>query len=175
MRDFKNIIDVFTKEGKTISTMESCTGGGVVNAITNIEGASEVLKYSAVTYSNLSKVNYTMIFYEAPHRILKTLQNMKEIFGDRDIAICREISKIHEEVIRGKISYCIDNLKMLKGEFVVVVSGCNEEYNYSDLDIVSHVNLYRQDGMSEMDAIKLVAKERGVAKSIIYKEYTDNK
>ena len=56
MRDFKNIIDVFTKEGKTISTMESCTGGGVVNAITNIEGASEVLKYSAVTYSNLSKV-----------------------------------------------------------------------------------------------------------------------
>ena len=56
MKTFKKIIKELTKQGKTISTMESCTGGGVANAITNIEGASDVLKYSAVTYSNEYKI-----------------------------------------------------------------------------------------------------------------------
>ena len=56
MKTFKKIMEELTKQGKTIATMESCTGGGVANAITNIEGASEVLKYSAVTYSNEYKI-----------------------------------------------------------------------------------------------------------------------
>lgn len=125
--------------------------------------------------SLLKKYPFTMIFYEAPHRILKTLRVMLEVLGDRQISISREISKIHEEIIRGKISDCIGELEVIKGEFVIVVSGCSDIIDYGDLSIFEHVHLYLEDGMSEMDAVKIVAKERNVAKSIIYKEYTDLK
>lgn len=120
---------------------------------------------------SLKSYPYTMIFYEAPHRLKNTLENMLEIFGDRDICLEREISKIHEEVYRNTISEIIKIADELKGEFVIVVDGNHEEFNYDDLTIKEHVDLYIKDGMSTNDAIKLVAKERGVAKSIIYKEY----
>ena len=113
----------------------------------------------------------TLIFYESPHHLISTLNLMLSIFGDRNIAICREISKIHEEVFRGRITQCIKELDNVKGEFVIVVEGNKDEVDFSDLDIISHVDLYVNDGMSKMDAIKVVAKERKVSKSIIYKEY----
>ncbi len=120
---------------------------------------------------SLSKLKYTLIIYEAPHRLKSTLTNMLEILGDRKIALCRELSKIHEEVIRDNISNIIDIVDTLKGEFVLVIEGNKEETDYSDLSIDEHVKMYLEDGISEMEAIKKVAKERGVAKSIIYKEY----
>lgn len=119
----------------------------------------------------LKKYPYTMIFYEAPHRLKDTLTNMFDVFGDRDICLEREISKIYEEVIRDKISEVVKIADNLKGEFVIVVDGNHEETTYDDLTIQEHVDLYIKDGMSSNDAIKLVAKERGVSKSIIYKEY----
>lgn len=119
----------------------------------------------------LKKLPYTFIFYESPHRIKNTLQNIFEIFGDRNITIAREISKIHEEFCRGKISELIDVVDNMKGEFVLVVEGCHLAVDYSDLSIHEHVRIYLDDGMSEKDAIKEVAKERNVAKSEIYKEY----
>ncbi len=119
----------------------------------------------------LKNLPYTIIFYEAPHRIKDTLGNMFEVFGDREITISREISKIHEEICRDKISNLIDIVEGMKGEFVLVVDGCHTDVDYSDLSIVEHVKIYVDDGMSEKDAIKLVAKERDVAKSIVYKEY----
>ncbi len=119
----------------------------------------------------LKKLPYTLIFYEAPHRIKNTLQNIFEVFGDRNITIAREISKIHEEFCRGKISELIDVVDNMKGEFVLVVEGCYLDVDYSDLSVIEHVKIYLDDGMSEKDAIKEVAKERNVAKSEIYKEY----
>ncbi len=121
----------------------------------------------------LKKVPYTMIFYEAPHRIKETLKNMLEIFGNRNICLEREISKIHEEVYREKISDIISiaNSSELKGEFVLVVEGNHEEVSFDDLTIKEHVDLYRNDGLSTNEAIKKVAMERNVAKSVIYKEY----
>ena len=119
----------------------------------------------------LKNLKYTMIFYEAPHRLRDTLKSMLDIFGDRNISISREISKIHEEVLRDKISNLIDVADSLKGEFVLVVDGNHEVVDYSHMSIVEHVKLYVDDNMSEKDAIKLVAKERGVAKSEVYKEY----
>lgn len=119
----------------------------------------------------LSKFPYTLIFYEAPHRLKETLQNMLEIFGDRKICLEREISKIHEEVIRDTISGVISIVDTLKGEFVIIVEGNHDSVNYDDIDIIEHVDIYVKDGMSANDAIKLVAKERGVPKSVIYKEY----
>lgn len=124
---------------------------------------------------SLKTFKYTMIFYEAPHRLKNTLIDMLEIFGDRNITISREISKIHEEVLRDKISNLIDVADSLKGEFVVVVEGNNDVVDYSDMNVVEHVKLYVDDGMSEKEAIKIVAKERNVAKSIVYKEYHDSK
>lgn len=123
----------------------------------------------------LKKIPYTIIFYEAPHRIKNTLQNIFEVFGDREIAIAREISKIHEEICRDKISNLINIVDGMKGEFVLVVDGCHDEVDYSDLSIIEHVKIYVEDGMLEKDAVKLVAKERGIAKSIVYNEYHHNK
>lgn len=119
----------------------------------------------------LKNLKYTMIFYESVHRIKDTLKNMLEVLGDRNISINREISKIHEEICRGKISELIDLVDDMKGEFVVIVEGNTDLVDYSHLTVVEHIKLYLDDGMSEKDAIKLVAKERNVAKSIIYKEY----
>ena len=123
---------------------------------------------------SLKKYPYTIIFYESVHRIKNTLENLLDVFGDRNICLCRELSKIYEQFVRGKISEIIPMVDTMKGEFVLVVSGNKDVVDYSNLDLVEHVNLYLGD-MSEMDAIKRVARERGVAKSVIYKEYHDRK
>ena len=124
---------------------------------------------------SLSKLPYTLIFYEAPHRIEKTLEYMLEIFGNRNISIHREISKLHEEICRGTIQELIPVVSELRGEFVLIVDGNHEKIDYSSMSVLEHVQLYLDDGMSEKDAIKMVAREREVAKSIIYKEYHENK
>ena len=117
----------------------------------------------------LEKLPYTMIFYEAPHRLKVTLENMLEVFGDRKICVSREISKLYEEFIRDSISNVIDMADSLKGEFVIVVEGNKMVEDYSSLSIIEHVNLYIEDGMMPNDA--MVAKERNTSKSVIYKEY----
>lgn len=124
---------------------------------------------------SLKSFKYTMIFYEAPHRLKDTLGCMLEVFGDRNISISREISKIHEEVLRDKISNLIDVAESLKGEFVLIVDGNHDVVDYSNMSIVEHVKLYVDDGMSEKDAVKLVARERELAKSVVYNEYHHRK
>lgn len=114
---------------------------------------------------------YTMIFYEAPHRILRTMSEIKEIFGDRVVSLSREISKKFESVYRGNISSLLPTLEDIKGEFVVVVSGYKEEFVGNELSVVDNVKLYIENGMDVMEAIKLVAKERNVAKNEVYREY----
>lgn len=125
---------------------------------------------------SLKKLPYTIILYEAPHRIHEMLESLLEVFGDRRIALNREISKRYEEIIRGNISEVLEVVDTLKGEMVVVVEGNVESEDYSSMTVLEHINLYLEDGMSEKDAIKKVAVERGVPKSVIYKEYhIDNK
>ena len=125
--------------------------------------------------NSLKKIPYTMIFYEAPHRLQKTLECMLDVFGDRNMSIHREISKLHEEICRGTIRELIPIASELKGEFVLIVEGNYEKVDYSDLSIFDHVRLYLEDDISEKEAIKLVAKERDIAKSIVYKEYHSKK
>lgn len=124
---------------------------------------------------SLKNHQFTLIFYESPHRIKNTLSNMLSILGDRMISIHREITKIHEEICRDNISSLIPLVDTMKGEFVIVVDGNHEIIDYSELSIMEHIKLYLEDGMDEKEAIKLVAKERKIAKSIIYKEYHQNK
>lgn len=116
---------------------------------------------------------FTMIFYESPHRLMTTLKNMKDIFGARRISISREISKKFEQTYRGSLEK-LENIE-LKGEFVLVVEGSREKVDFSDLSMIEHVDLYIEDGLSTKEAMKKVAEERGLAKSIIYKEYQQKK
>ena len=108
----------------------------------------------------LSDEEETMIFYEAPHRIMKTL----------NISISREITKKFETIYRGKISNVI-NLVPEKGEFVIVVSGMKERKTDDTISVRDAVNNYISAGFDVMTSIKKVAKDRGLAKNVIYKEY----
>lgn len=118
----------------------------------------------------LSDQDITMIFYEAPHRIMKTLHIMLNILGDRNISISREISKKFETIYRGKISEVIDLIPE-KGEFVIVVEGIKNKVIDNSISIKDAVNNYVSAGFDVMTSIKKVAKDRGLAKNIIYKEY----
>lgn len=123
----------------------------------------------------LKSLPYTLVFYEAVHRINNFLQDVYEVFGNRNICICRELTKIHEEIYRGTIKEALYHDIILKGEFVIVIEGNNEMLNFSDMSIVEHVKMYIDEGNSEKDAIKLVAKDRNEKKSDIYKQYHLNK
>lgn len=113
----------------------------------------------------------TMIFYESPHRIIETLDNMIEVLGNRNISISREISKKFEEIYRGTIEEVKPDMVDVKGELVIVVSGNTDENTYDNLSIIEHVNLYIKEGLTSKDAIKKVSQDRGMNKNEVYKEY----
>ena len=116
----------------------------------------------------------TIIFYEAPHRIMEMLADLKDVFGDRKISISREISKKFEEIYRATISEVMNMLTEVKGEFVIVVEGNKDVISFDDITIKEHVNMYMEDGLTEKEAIKKVAKERNMSKSDVYKEVKIN-
>lgn len=119
---------------------------------------------------NLKDSDFTLVFYEAPHRIIKTLNAMLEVFGDRYISISREISKLHESVFVGKISEVINTFVDIKGEFVIIVSPNNETVS-TTMSIIDSVNMYIRSGLNSMEAIKRVAKERKIPKNDVYMEF----
>lgn len=124
----------------------------------------------------------TMIFYEAPHKILSTLEDMYEYFGNRDICIARELTKIHEEYRYTNFKDAIINIEEngIKGEIVLVISGAsedkiNEEKNkeIEQINSLELVKEYMKNGDTKKDAIKKVAKLKGVNKDVVYKECLD--
>ena len=120
----------------------------------------------------LKDFKYTLIFYESPHRIIGTLKSLKKVFGNRKISISREISKIYEEIYRGNIDEVLSELNgEIKGEFVIIVEGNKDIFNYYDINVVDHIKNYINLGYSEKEAMKLVARDRKTTKSEIYKEY----
>ena len=121
----------------------------------------------------LKNYQETIVFYESPHRITKTLKLMEDILGDRPIALCREITKKHEEILRGSISEIIKVAGDLKGEMVIVVSGNNNviEETVFEQTNVEHVDEYVSKGMTVKDAIKEVAKLRNIKKNEVYATY----
>lgn len=118
----------------------------------------------------------TMIFYEAPHKIIDTLECMKEILGDREISIARELTKIHEEFIRGNISDVLEKIEE-RGEMVIIVQGASkseldiEKENRNSLTLEEHYSLYERQGLDKKEIIKRIAKDRGVNKNEIYKKF----
>lgn len=118
----------------------------------------------------------TLIFYEAPHKIRQTLKDLYEAFGDREITLCRELTKIHEQTIRTTLSGAQEiysDEKPPKGEFVLVVAPAHEEDNgsiFENMSIKEHFEYYIRLGNDEKSAMKSVAADRGVTKRDIYKE-----
>ena len=115
---------------------------------------------------------HTMIFYEAPHKLLSTLEDMLECFGNRRISLCRELTKIYEEVIRTTFSDAIERYKNIapKGEFVIIVEGAPEaeETRMSFDEACELVRRLNEDGEKLSDACKTVATDTGYKKSELY-------
>lgn len=124
----------------------------------------------------------SIIFYESPHRLLSTLSLLLETFGNRKIAVCRELTKLHEEIVRGNLEDVISvfESKGVKGEFVLVLEGKQqheiEQENrekWESLTIEEHIIKYINEGKTKKEAIKQVAKERNIPKNEVYKYSTN--
>ena len=128
----------------------------------------------------LEEIKYeprTMIFYEAPHKLKETLKVMHDVLGDRKVVLARELTKIHEEFIRGELSTISDQLGEIRGEFVVLVDGSlitKKEKEIEDLNSLSleeHYKYYEDEGLSKKDIIKKIAKDRKKDKNEIYQYF----
>lgn len=126
----------------------------------------------------------TLIFYEAPHKLLKTLKDMLEFFGDRKISLARELTKIYEEVNRTTLSEAVKYYEenQPKGEFVLVIEGKNEEElteektkEFEDISVIEHVDMLIKDGMDKKTAIKEVALLRQMSKRDVYNMYENER
>ncbi len=121
----------------------------------------------------LSSEKRTLVIYEAPHHLISTLNDIYEAFGDRKIALCRELTKINEETDFTTLSAAIASYKekQPRGEYVLVIDGAAEDKEKEfDMTVREHVDMYISRGMSKMDAIKAAARDRGVPKSEVYAE-----
>lgn len=123
---------------------------------------------------SLKTLPYTLIFYEAPHRILETLEALKESFNHRAITIARELTKKFETYYHLSLD-AIDQVSALKGEIVLIVEGLNEVTVLDEFDMIEHINLLMADGLSEMEAIKKAAKDRKMKKNDVYMAFKHHK
>lgn len=118
----------------------------------------------------------TMIFYEAPHRLKKTLKTLEETFGSgRQIAVCRELTKKFEEIRVSTLGEEMENTKEPRGEYVLVIAGCDQDElvarraaQFSNLTLEEHIAIYESKGLDRKNAMKAVAKDRGLTKRDVY-------
>lgn len=139
--------------------------------------------HSREKIAELEKLKYltsTLVFYEAPHKIQHTLQSMLDVFGDRPIVLCRELTKIHEQYIRGAISEVITRLENPRGEFVILIEG-NHQLPPSSATILSQLSLeehyayYEKQGLDKKEIIKQIAKDRHLPKNDVYQYFLQKK
>jgi len=128
--------------------------------------------------TGLKNEERTMVFYEAPHRLTSTLEALASVLGNRNIGICRELTKVHEEILRFTLEEAMNYYESndAKGEFVLVVEGKDEKEllreeseKWINLSIEKHIKMYMEDGLDKKEAIKKVAKDRKLSKSEVYK------
>ena len=131
---------------------------------------------------SLESEERTIIFYEAPHKLQRTLGDLYESFGDRKIALCRELTKRHEEIARCTLSEAIESFGDRKplGEFVLVMEGKSRQelekerlQQFEELTIEQHIRMFMENGLTKKDAIKEVARERKLPKAEVYKHSLD--
>lgn len=113
----------------------------------------------------------TLIILEAPHRVSATLQDLLFVLGDRRIAVCRELTKIHEEVFRGTISKAIAHFTEPRGEFTLVIEGHLEEVKTMTEDIAQQLREMQRAGMTAKEAIARVTQETGLSRKELYRAW----
>jgi 16S rRNA (cytidine1402-2'-O)-methyltransferase len=123
--------------------------------------------------ASLESETRTMIFYEAPHKLVNTLEDMAEVFGaDRPISLCRELTKLHEEVVRTTLGEAVAKYteNCPKGEFVLIVAGAEPEIEEAptEEDAAGYLKKLIESGLSRKDAIKQTAKDLGLPKNVVY-------
>lgn len=180
----EDLVKMCIENDITVTSIPGCVAG--VNALIlsglparrfSFEGFLSVNKRHRTEHlKSLKNDTHTLIFYEAPHKLKRTLSDMLEILGDRNIAIVRELTKIHEEVIHTtlKDAQSLYDEQSPKGEFVVVIEGAKEvisENFWDNLTISEHIESYLKSGEDIKEAIKKVAKDRGLPKREVYNEY----
>lgn len=183
------LVDIAYKEGLEVTVVPGASAVVSALAISGIssrrfafEGflpADKNEKKEILT--ELSQESRTLILYEAPHRLIKTLKELFEYMGDRNIAIVREITKLHEEVLRGKLADIIADYESekiaIRGEYVLVIEGKSllekreeRQKSFEEISIREHYEKYIAEGMDKKEAMKAVAKDRGIQKRDVYKE-----
>ncbi len=176
----EDIVRLCAEEGITVTSIPGCcaaitalTLSGLSTSRFSFEGFISTAKNERLErLTELKNEHRTMIIYEAPHKLKNTLADLMKHFGDRKIALCRELTKLNEEVMRTTISDAIAyyNEHDPRGEYVLVIEGAPltaQASSYPD-DPAEHVRLLEEGGLSRMDAIKAAAKERGVPKNAVY-------
>ena len=127
-------------------------------------------------FENILKENKTIIIYEAPHKLQKTLQDILENIGDINCVIAKELTKIHETFFRGKISELINNFESPKGEYIILLDLNNtvkEENDFENMSVEDQYKFYKNQGIEKKQIIKLIAKNKKVPKNDIYKLFLD--
>jgi 16S rRNA (cytidine1402-2'-O)-methyltransferase len=129
-------------------------------------------------FANLAKEKRTVIMYESPHEIKKTVSLMYEAMPHRRIALCRELTKLNEEVWRGTVEEAVELFenRESRGEYVIVIEGAGEEKGFwEDMSIEEHVEFYLNSGMERMASVKAVARDRGLSKNAVYSYMLEKK
>lgn len=170
----KNDVEVCVIPGVCAGIMALVASGITSNNFTFIGFLNSKESKRQEELENLKFKDETLILYEAPHRIKSTLQLIDKVMPDRQIVLARELTKKYEEYLRGTAKEILEVEDELKGEMVVVISGCSEEEKFAKLlsmSIKEHYCYYRDTiGLSDKESQKMVAKIRHLSSSEIYKE-----
>lgn len=180
----EDLVKLCIENGITVTSVPGCVAGinalilsGLSTCRFAFEGFLSVNKRHRTEHlKSLKNDTHTLIFYEAPHKLTRTLSDMLEILGNRKIAIVRELTKIHEEVIHTDLekAQALYTENSPKGEFVIIIEGAKAvetENFWDDMSVLEHIERYIKDGDSAKDAIKKVAKDRDILRRDVYNIY----
>lgn len=140
-------------------------------------------KEREISLEALKMTNKTIILYEAPHRLVKTLKGLYEVLGDRRISLCKELTKLHENVFNTSLKAAIGHYEINspKGEYVIVIEGKNieelileKQEKWQSLSVKEHVEYYIDRGMEKKEAMKAAASDRGMTKREVYNTLLNN-
>lgn len=182
----EDLVRLCAERGLSVTSIPGCCAGITALTLSGLptgrfcfEGFLSVNKAERrKRLDRLKGEDRTMIFHEAPHKLETTLKDLCEAFGgDRHVSLCRELTKINEEVLRMTLAEAVayHTEHAPRGEYVLVVEGISEDASgmsdfWADMTVQEHVQHYMDSGMEKMAAIKAAAKDRGVPKNEIYKE-----
>lgn len=139
-------------------------------------------KERAMVLEEMERETRTVILYEAPHRLKKTLSELLEKMGDRNLTLCKELTKKHETAFRTTISQAVEyyNTTEPRGEYVLVIEGkshqdiiAEQQQRWEEISIEEHMDIYLKQGLSKKDSMKAVAKDRGISKREVYQYLLD--